>query len=325
MAELSDYIANPFPPFHYDGLEVDEAVASFADEEFVSFWEKMVQDGRTGRSSLAEFMPEIAQMDENISGELTIHIIGTPCGRIPAICCRGRELFESVVINVVFKGRQRPIPPTMGACLAKDYINRYRALSMFGAVARDTIIIASDSPYSGLKFNFTEFDEQTWGDISLRIRLGHEGMHYFTQRLLGTSGNRIHDEVVADYAGITMARGLFDDDIFKDCLGLRNDGRVGRLANYVRDLDPDSSEYGELKSFLSGVSDNIAIFDEQVTQLNDRLMNSDSGRYRKMTSLCREYFRVYLPGLAICQTALDTIGSEGGAEHLIDKFEKLCT
>ena len=67
------------------------------------------------------------------------------------------------------------------------------------------------------------------------IRLEHECTHYFTKRVLGSMQNRVLDEFIADYAGISAVVGGFRADwllafVGLECYPAYREG--ARLQNY---------------------------------------------------------------------------------------------
>lgn len=267
------------------------------DEACIQFWRETQDRVSGGQATLSEFMPQLSGIDQ-VESRVTMIILSTPCGSLPALCCGDRQCFEALVRNVVFRGRQGKIPATMGACLVKKYSNP----NFFG---ESPLILASASPYSGLSWSSPDCSAEQWLHKSMEIRLGHESFHYFTQRLLGTSGNRVHDEVAADFCGIVRAFDRFEPQIFDRCLGLEPGGRVGRLANYVGELSVDSAEYQELQRLLLSISSNLALFERETASLSSG--NRD----------------LYLMGLAICGTTLLSLGREGGYENLLNLYREL--
>jgi hypothetical protein len=103
------------------------------------------------------------------------------------------------------------------------------------ALYRDTFILVSRGPYSGVTAAELGLDEADWLSHSLSIRIGHECTHLFTLRVLGSMRNHLHDELIADYQGIVSAAGTYRQDWALHFLGLENFPRYrsgGRLENY---------------------------------------------------------------------------------------------
>ncbi|MDX1384805.1 MAG: hypothetical protein R3190_14225, partial [Thermoanaerobaculia bacterium] len=100
---------------------------------------------------------------------------------------------------------------------------------------QDRFILLSSGPYSGVAAGALGLPEERWLELSRTIRLEHECAHYFTRRVLGSMRNTLHDELLADYAGLTAALGHFPADWFLRFLGLEDLPRVrpdGRLQSY---------------------------------------------------------------------------------------------
>ena len=108
---------------------------------------------------------------------------------------------------------------------------------------QDRFIIACTGPYSGIDAETLGVDPQWWNELSLEIRIAHEGTHYFTRRALGSMRNNLLDELIADYAGLVATLGRFESDWFLRFLGLEDYPRYrigGRLDAYRG--DPPLSE-----------------------------------------------------------------------------------
>jgi hypothetical protein len=192
---------------------------------------------------------------------LRLFIHPTSAGAVPVLVVPHRGDFEALVHAITRRNEPVPLPPSMGACLVGGYNNWSRvaelrrawesgALRVEGAetwsaafavlrarkeLYQDRFILLSEGPYSGVPATAMGMDEAEWGRASLTIRLQHECAHYFTRRVLGSMRNNLLDELMADYAGIVAAAGLYRADWALRFLGLEgHDGcrAGGRAWNY---------------------------------------------------------------------------------------------
>jgi hypothetical protein len=143
----------------------------------------------------------------------------------------------------------------MGACMIAGYNNwdrlerlrqswplehpdtpfSFEDVSHLKSEYQDRFLILSDGWYSGVAPELVGVPAHQWPALSFVIRREHECAHYWTQRVLSSTKNRVLDEVLADYCGITAACGAFRADWFLIFYGLERfpDYREGgRLANY---------------------------------------------------------------------------------------------
>ena len=211
--------------------------------------------------------------------ELLIH--PTPAGHIPILIAREREDFESLLRAFLYRNEPREIPPSMGAAMIAGFNNWARVAKLrlafdaahptasatdwqeeFGRIKpqrhlyQDRLILACDSPYSGV----TQMDRAS----SLIIRCEHESVHYMTKRLLGSMKNNLLDELIADYAGIVAAAGVFRADWFLRFMGLEDYPRYregGRFQNYLAGPPLPQDCVGLLRVLLVRAVENLAAFD----------------------------------------------------------------
>ncbi len=191
-------------------------------------------------------------------GGVAIHLQGTLAGRIPVIVTTARADFEALVRALTARNEPVPVPAAVGAYMVAGYLNweriarfaHQRAIAQAfmqphagseteaGTPARDRFIIACAGPYSGVQAQALGLDATRWRNLSLQIRIGHECLHYYTRRALGSMRNRVLDELIADYAGISAGLGHFRADWFLRFLGLEDYPRYrpgGRLDAYRGD------------------------------------------------------------------------------------------
>ena len=191
--------------------------------------------------------------------ELRIH--PSAAGHIPVLIPGSRADFVRLVQALTRKNEPDDIPNSMGACLVSGYNNwdriaTYRrnwldqpGTSSLGWSAefrrlipqkeryQDRFILLSRGAYSGVTARELGVDAEEWRKVSLRIRLEHEAAHYVTIRNYGAMHTNALDELMADFAGLTAAVGVFKADWFRRFMGLEDDGAYrtgGRLENYCR-------------------------------------------------------------------------------------------
>ena len=254
--------------------------------------------------------------------ELLIH--PTVAGHIPILIARERADFESLLRAFIFRNEPREIPPSMGAAMIAGFNNWSRVaklraafeaahpaaaeadwLEEFGRIKpqqhlyQDRFILVGDGPYSGVS--------QEKRAISLIMRYEHESTHYMTKRLLGSMKNNLLDELIADYAGIVAAAGVFRADWFLRFMGLEDHPRYregGRFQNYLADppVPPDCLDV--LRALLVRAVENLAAFDAA----NVERLRSPRGRA--------------LMPLALCRMTLETLASDRAGEFLGQELDQ---
>jgi len=83
-------------------------------------------------------------------------------------------------------------------------------------------------------------DDDFWLRTSMAIRLEHEFVHYLTKRLYGCMNRNLLDEIICDWAGLTVGLGRFEARWFSIFLGLEDWPQVkpgGRVHAYRGNLD----------------------------------------------------------------------------------------
>ena len=205
-------------------------------------------------------MPEATGLVLREPAGVTLAIHATPAGRIPVITVPVRDDFIALVRALSGKNEPIAVPSSMGATLISGFNNWERVAAYRREWARgspdctekawreefarlvpqrahyqDRFIVLQEGYYSAVMPGDMGIDPRHWRDLSLTIRREHECAHYFTLRLFGAMHDRLHDELLADYAGIVAANGRFRADWFQRFLGIEDhpvyrDG--GRLQNY---------------------------------------------------------------------------------------------
>lgn len=192
---------------------------------------------------------------------LRLFLHPTAAGRVPVLVAGCRGDFVTLLRALARRNEPDPVPGSMGACTVGGYNNWDRMaelrrrfergeLEADGApdwgsafawvrgrreLYQDRFVLLAPGPYSGVAAAELGLSEEEWLRTSLTIRLEHECAHYFTRRVLGSMRNTLHDELIADYAGIVAAAGRFRSDWFLRFMGLEDPSRYrpgGRLENY---------------------------------------------------------------------------------------------
>lgn len=255
----------------------------------------------------------------------------TPAGAVPVLAVPRRADFEALVRALVRKNEPVPLPASMGACMVSGYNNWGRVAEMRrrwevgeldaeGAadwpaaftvlrarkeLYQDRFIVLSEGPYSGVPAERMGMDEDAWREASRTIRLEHECAHYFTRRVLGSMRNNLLDEVMADYAGIVAAAGLYRADWFlrfcglEDAAGCRADGR---LWNYRGDPPLSTAAFAVLRRLVPAAAARVEAMDAAL----DPAHRTAAGRARVL--------------LALAGSTLEEIADEGADERLLARL-----
>jgi hypothetical protein len=163
------------------------------------------------------------------------------------------------------------VPASQGAIMIAGYNNwtRVRELRQRGEELRrelyqDRFILLSDGPYSAVPAAGLGLPEEEWRELSLVLRRDHECAHYLTRRIFGSMRNNLHDELIADYAGITAAAGRYRADWFLRFLGLEDFPAYrpgGRLDLYRGDPPLSDGAFRQLHALIKEVAETVERFD----------------------------------------------------------------
>jgi hypothetical protein len=226
--------------------------------------------------------------------ELLIH--QTPAGKIPVFIASEREDFVSLIRAVTFKNEPKPVPASQGAAMMAGYSNWDRLANLKAAFQREHaagdiedlwgaeftkiipqkhlyqdkfILLSGGAYYSGVSPEQVGLDEAAWRAKSLIIRREHECTHYFTKRVLSSMQNKILDELIADYAGITAASGTFRADWFLAFVGLENYPTYregGRLQNYKGTPPLSDGAFRILQTLVYHAVKNLEAYEQRYPQ-----------------------------------------------------------
>lgn len=208
-------------------------------------------------------------------------------GKIPVIITPDVDDFTTIICALGNKNEPQEFPKSMGA-LCINGLNNWDRLhklksewlqkNPFGNwneafkkhvlpkpfLFKDKIIVLSQKGYSGIQSDEVNMTDDAWKKASLIIRREHECAHVFTLQYYGSMANNMHDEIVADYAGITKVLGQFNKQWFLRFLGLENYPNYrngGRLQNYQSPIQLSEEAFKGLQVLMYNISDTIEKFD----------------------------------------------------------------
>ena len=242
-SELSEYMINRFKI----GNKIPEKIE---DEPFIEPWKNIIDLARKEGIEKA-FNEKVPHGTENIRlknpESVSVEIYNSVAGNIPVIYAKNEDDFYELVTKIVHKGKISPGLKKTGACFAFGLNNKF--------------VILSNKPYSNVPAERLGLEEEKWRNFSVIIRREHECTHYFTKRFLGSSQNNLHDELIADFAGIYCAVGTFYADWFLIGMGIEEktgDISKGRFPVYTFKLSGDSKE--ALRKIMIKVAKNVEIW-----------------------------------------------------------------
>ena len=240
--EVLKYTENKF------NTEVD-IPQEIPDEPFVSAWREVADAAKKDgiEKALNENVPHGDEEIKLIRPELTtLEIYNSIAGNIPVIYSKEEEDFYQLVTKLVNKGKEMPNIRRTGASFAFGKTNKF--------------IVLSNKPYSNIPASMLDLDDDKWKEYSLVIRREHECTHYFTNRFLGSTHNNLHDELVADFAGIVCATNNYYAKWFLIGMGLGENSAdeepmPGRFPVYVPTLS-EKAKY-IMKTILIKAAKNV--------------------------------------------------------------------
>ncbi len=230
----------------------------------------------------------------NKPNEVILDLYQSPLiGKVPIIIVPNKEDFRIIICAVSNKNEPKELPNSMGALIISGINNWDRIQTLksdwlkdnpFGNwnaafkknilpntnLYKDQIIVLSFGGYSGVISEQVGVKESEWNNISLEIRREHECTHLFTKQYYGCMANNMHDEIVADYAGITKVLGRFNISWFLHFMGLENYPSYkqgGRLQNYNAPVNLSVDAFDGLKKIVFQAAKNIDSFDEALGKI----------------------------------------------------------
>ncbi|MDR1467030.1 MAG: hypothetical protein LBI55_01190 [Oscillospiraceae bacterium] len=240
LRELEEYTANRFQ-------KADDIPEKIEEEPFIESWRDIISQAKNVGVKKA-LNDNMSHGEEDIilknPDNVKIEIYNSFAGPIPIIYILDVLDFEEIVTKLVHKGK-RPVG-----------IERTGAAFVYGNNNR--FIILSNKPYSNIPAEKLQLDADKWKSLSLIIRREHECTHYFTNRFLNNSSNNMHDEIVADFAGIFSADGNYHAYWFLAGMGLDKYPQVqseGRFPVYTKNLSDETKEI--LKKMTVKIANNL--------------------------------------------------------------------
>ncbi|MDR1253888.1 MAG: hypothetical protein LBJ95_02600 [Oscillospiraceae bacterium] len=227
LQELLDYTANRFGK----NPQIPEVIA---EEPFIGAWKSFIEKVKD-QGIVAALNNNISHGEEDIVLQkpegVKIEIYDSLAGPIPIFYATDTKDFEELVIKLIHKGKEFPGIEKTGASFANGKSTRF--------------IILSNKPYSNIPAQKLGLEDEQWKDFSLIIRREHECTHYFTKRFLGSSQNNLHDELIADYAGMSSAAGEYHADWFLIGMGIDDYPKPqteGRFSIYTVGLSDEAKD-----------------------------------------------------------------------------------
>ncbi len=248
-------------------------------------------------------------------------------GKVPVITVPNDDDFNTIITALTHKNEPQELPKSMGASFINGIINwdRIHRLKRNWLTEnpmgnwnvhfkehilpkpnlfKDKLMVLSTKPYSGIKSETIGISESDWKSSSLIIRRAHECAHLFTLQYYGCMATNMHDEIIADYAGITEVLGTFNKEWFLQFIGLEHYPAYrngGRLQNYQGATELSKEAFDGLKTIVKEVADTIFSFDAILG-----VITSPTDQLHRIKS--------------ICETDLITMASSEGVEKLIEKY-----
>ncbi|MDQ5984081.1 MAG: hypothetical protein RUMPE_01113 [Eubacteriales bacterium SKADARSKE-1] len=261
--ELEEYLANRFDT----SQEIPKLIP---DEPFISAWKHVVESSKEKgiEKALNTSVPHgetdiVLKSPESVS----LEIYNSIAGNIPVIYAKDEDDFYELVTKIIHKGKEVPNIKKTGASFAYSKNNKF--------------IILSNKPYSNIPAERLGLKEQEWRAFSVVIRREHECTHYFTKRFLGSSENNLHDELIADFAGILCATGEYHAEWFLVGMGIDKypeEQKEGRFPVYTLNLSDEAKDI--LKKIIIKVAYNVETWSKSQEAKN---MN----RNEKVIFLCK--------------------------------------
>ena len=248
-------------------------------------------------------------------------------GKVPVIIVPNDDDFNTIITAISNKNEPQQLPKSMGASFINGIINwdrihrlkrNWLAQNPMGHwnvyfkeqilpkpyLFKDKLMVLSTKAYSGIKSEIIGVSENNWKSSSLIIRRAHECAHLFTLQYYGCMAINMHDEIIADYAGITEVLGKFNKEWFLQFVGLENYPAYrngGRLQNYQGATKLSQEAFDGLKTIVKKVTDTIFSFDTILGEIK-----TPDDQLNRIKS--------------ICETDLITMASSEGVEKLIEKY-----
>ena len=215
--ELENYLANHF--------NKQEQIEDYGDE-FIPQWQEWLRN-----YEVPEILNDIICSKRPVKfaspESIKIEIYEAAAGKVPVIIFGDNADFENFIVNLIYKG------------MKPDNISQMGASFIYGK--RQRFLALSKKYYSNTPPEYIGLSPEEWREKSMIIRREHECTHYYTKKFYGSASNNLHDELIADFFGLSEAFGRYDAKLFQHFMGI--DGtHEGRLSLYTIGLPPKVSE-----------------------------------------------------------------------------------
>ena len=261
---------------------------------------------------------------------IKISVFESIAGKVPVLKVPDSQDFIKFVQALLHKNNPVPVPASMGALLVNG-INNWDRLNALKndwiinnpggnwneeflknvlpnpSLFKDKIIILSTKPYSNVSADSLKIPATAWKIYSYSIRLEHECTHLYTLKKYGYASNNLHDELVADYIGITKTIGYYNKDWMLTFMGLEKYPiyrKGARLENYLGNSNLSFENFDRLTIIIKNAIENICIFDKKLGEIR-----SDTDQ------MCRTS--------TLCEVDVLDIASPDGADLLFKKYERI--
>jgi len=248
-------------------------------------------------------------------------------GKVPLIIIPNDDDFNTIISALSNKNEPQELPKSMGASFINGINNWDRILRLKNNwskqnptgnwskyfkehilpkphLFKDKLMVLSTKGYSSIKSETIGVSKNAWKSSSLIIRREHECAHLFTLKQYGCMANNMHDEIIADYAGITNVLGQFNKEWFLKFVGLENYPNYkkgGRLENYQGSKKLSKQAFKGLKTIVKNAADSLCKFDNTLGKIKSS--TDQSNRIK-----------------SICEVDLITMASLKGSQKLIEKY-----
>ena len=345
LEELKNYTENSFSsqdiPFKYQQLEDEPFVIDwekYVDESYsqnifyilqkylVQFWFPIKQGiSQTDDYKKVTLKGYSRNQVSSATGlvlkkphQLQVFLHQSLVGKIPVLIVEDRDDFISIVRALTCRNEPHPIPDSMGAAMIKGLNNWDRLKKALQVQPRnpvlknkdlfqDRLIVLSITPYSNVAPKMMGLEKEKWLSDSIKIRLEHECAHYFTLRHFGKMSNNMHDEIIADYNGISAVLSNYKSDWFLKFIGLENYPffrKSGRLQNYKGNPVLSNDAFRILQRIIKQASNNIEAFDAETN-----------------ISVCNRSHLIRL--FTLCHVDLVKMSCRKGVDILCEKYKEL--
>lgn len=254
---FADYCKNHFVSYNENAEE---------DASFLDFWRNFISaiNEKGSERAINTLLIPALPVKFNNPDDIFCEIYASVAGEILVIKIADAEDFEGLVTNLIYKGKRPENLSSTGASF------------VFGKKTR--FIILSEKPYSNVSAKTLGLDEDDWHKKSLQIRLEHECTHFYTKKYFGISMNHLHDELIADFFGISAAFGFYKAEYFEYFMGIRG-SEGSRISYYI----PDCSE--NLFSLLKDRASKAAFFLENLSKKEEFKRLSHSEKIRRLCEI----------------------------------------